>query len=159
METGWKQSFGHFSVTPFAGFAVSHLSSQGFVEDSTNTLGRPGILGLTFGSHSVTSRVSSLGIQLDTRLSLGNGLSLTPFARVAWTHEFNIDRGLNSYLTASPGAAAFVQGAPAGRDGAKVNAGLKLDVGKSVGVFATFDGDFSGHSQSYAGSGGFKISW
>ena len=146
-------------MTPFAGLATSHLSSQGFSENSTNTLGGPSILGLTFGPHSVNSRVSSLGIQFDTRLSLGNGLSLTPFARVAWTHEFNIDRSLNSNLTASPAAAAFVHGASAVQDAAKVDAGLKLDIGRNVGLFAAFDGEFSGHGQSYAGSGGFKITW
>jgi subtilase-type serine protease len=40
-----------------------------------------------------------------------------------------------------------------------VNAGLKLEVTDRIGLFAYFEGEFSGHSQSYAGNGGLKISW
>lgn len=159
LEAGWKRSFGGHHVTPFAGLHVSHLRSEDFTEDSERPLAGPGILGLTFDSHSVTSVTSSLGIQLDTRIALANGQALTPLARVAWVHEFNPDRSVDASLTSSPAAAFTAEGASAASDVAKVIAGLRLDVTESIGLFALFDGEFSGHSESYAGTGVVKISW
>ena len=160
LEAGWRQSIGAVRVTPFAGMDVAYLKSEGFTEDSTRVPGGgAGILGLTFGGGSVTSLTSSLGLQLDTRIVLPSGHVLSPFARAAWVHEYNPDRSVFSFLTLSPAASQFTDGAPAATDVARVNAGLKLEFNRNVAVFAYFDGDFSGHSQSYAGSGGVKISW
>ncbi len=105
VEVGWRRPFGRFLVTPFAGLNLAHLWSDGFTENSVTSTGAPGILGLTFGDKSVNSIQSSLGIQVDTRTRLSNGQILTPFARVAWLHEFNPDRSVHSFLTASPAAA------------------------------------------------------
>jgi outer membrane autotransporter protein len=159
LEAGWQRSIRDLRVTPFAGLDVSYLRIDRFSEESARVSGGPGILGLTFGTKSVTSLTSSLGIQLDKRIPLANGQTLTPFARVAWTHEFNPDRSVNVSLTSSPEASFSPYGAAAPGDAARVNAGLKLDVTKNVGLYAFFDGEFSGHSQSYAGNGGVKISW
>ena len=159
IEGGWKRSLGAYNVTPFAGLQVSHLTGEGFTERSEGVLGGPGILGLTFGSHSVTSVESSLGIQVDRRFTLQNGHILMPFVRIAWVHEFNPERSMNASLTASPAATFSPQGALAASDAAKVNAGLKLDVTDRMGLYAYFEGEFSDHSHSYGGLGGFKIAW
>ena len=159
LEGGWKHSFGGVNVTPFAGLQVAHYKSDGFAEVSERTSGGPGILGLTFGSNSVNSLARSLGIQLDTRIALANGQTLTPFARVAWVHEYHPDRNVNSSLTMSPVLAFSPQGASTASDAAKVNAGLRLDVARGIGLFTSFDGEFSGHSHGYTGNAGVKIIW
>ena len=82
-----------------------------------------------------------------------------PFVRVAWEHEFNPERGVNSSLTSSPAAAFSPVAAFTATDIAKVNAGLKLDVTGNIGLFAVFDGGFSAHSQSYSGNAGIKFTW
>jgi outer membrane autotransporter protein len=153
LEAGWRRSFAGVHVTPFAGIEISHLDSEGFTEESD------GILGLTVGSVSVNSLQSSLGIQLESRIAFANGRALTPFARIAWGHEFNPDRSIHSFLTSSPLASFSPDGASAASDFAKLHAGLKLDVTRGVGLFAVFDGEFSDRGQSYAGNGGVKISW
>jgi outer membrane autotransporter protein len=159
LETGWRLYAGRHRVTPFAGVQVAHLVSEGFTEDSVTLAGAPGILGLTFGANEVTSVTSSLGIQVDTRIALANGQALIPFARVAWVHEFNPDRSVFASLTASPAAFFSPRGTSAASDVAKVNAGVRLEVNRSVGLFAYFDGEFSERSESYAGTGGVRISW
>ena len=158
-EAGWKQPVDRFNVTPFAGLAVSHLNSEAFSEDSRNGAGGPGILELSFDGASETSLTSSLGVQLDTRIALSDGRTLTPFARVAWVHEFDFDPSLDGYLTASPTVTFTVHGPAASEDLAKINAGFRLDLAGGVGMFALFDGEFSGHSQSYSGNGGLRVSW
>ena len=159
IEGGWKRSFGVYNVTPFAGLQVSQLTGEGFTESSEGLLGGPGILGLTFGSQSVTSVESSLGIQLDTRIALPSGHTVTPFARVAWVHEFNPERSIDARLTASPAATFSTQGAFAASDVAKVNAGLRLDLTDRMALYAYFEGDYSDRSHSYGGNGGLRISW
>ena len=158
-EGGWKRSLGAYNVTPFAGLQVSHLTGEGFIESSEGMQGGPGILGLTFGSQSVTSVESSLGIQLDTRIAMPRGHILTPFARIAWVHEFNPERSINAHLTSSPAATFSTQGAFASSDVAKVNAGLRLDLTDRMALYAYFEGEFSDRSHSYGGNGGLKFSW
>lgn len=153
VETGWQWYFDRVDVTPFAGFDVGNLNSGHFAESSDS------ILGLNFASNSVTSEVSSLGMQLDTRMALSNGDTLTPFARVAWAHEFNPDRGVTSNLIVSPAAFFSPEGALAAENAAKVDTGLKLDATRNIAVFAFFDGEFSGQGQSYAGNAGVRILW
>ena len=74
--------------------------------------------------------------------------------RVAWRHEFETERTVDSFLTASPGAAFTVAGASAAEDSARVDAGVHLDVTERIGLFAIFEGEFSDRGQSYAGLGG-----
>jgi outer membrane autotransporter protein len=153
LEAGYRRSFDVHTVTPFVGLGVAHLRTDGFTEEST------GLLGLTFDSNSVTSVTSSVGIQLNTRIALPDGGLLTPFVRIAWIHEFNPARSVDSFLTMSPAASFSLQATPAASDLAKINAGVKLDLSERLALFAYFEGDFSDRVQAYAGHGGLRISW
>ena len=46
----------------------------------------------------------------------------------------------------------------AASDAARIDAGAKLAVAPNAWVFASFDGEFSSRSQSYAGKAGAKVS-
>lgn len=153
LETGWRQGFGRHWLTPYAAIDVAPFSFGGFAEDGG------GILGLSYGSQSVTSVVSSLGLQYDTQMDLANGQRLTPFTRVAWAHEFNPDRGVDSVLLASPEVSFSSSGVFVARDAALVDAGFQLDLTQHTGLFAYFNGAFGDNSQSYGGNGGVKITW
>src|SRR5205823_1324321 len=87
-ELGWRQMFGRFAVTPFAAVQFAELWQNGYSETSTTFDGQPGVLGLTYGSRTVSSLPAFLGLQVDTNIRLENGSYLSPFARVAWVHEF-----------------------------------------------------------------------
>jgi outer membrane autotransporter protein len=152
-EAGWRYSTGRHNVTPFAGLDMVTIRTDGYVEDSV------GILGLTFESGRATSLTSALGAQYDTWVQLDNGQILRPFARVAWVHEFFPDLGVDSLLTISPAATFAGEGIFAAEDVARVNTGFGLELTEHTGLFAYFDGEFSGYSQSYAGNGGVKVSW
>jgi outer membrane autotransporter protein len=124
------------------------------LENSHNLNGGADILGLTFASDSTTSVTSSLGLQFDTQYALAYDRVLTPFVRVAWVHEYDPDRSLRSFLTASPLASFAVDGASAAGDVALVDAGLKLDLSERIALFGFFEGQFGDRAQSYAGVGG-----
>ena len=57
------------------------------------------------------------------------------------------------------GAAFTVDGPRAASDAARIDAGAKLAINPTARLFASFDGEFSGRSQSYAGKAGAKMSW
>ncbi len=157
IEAGWTLPFGRYNVTPFGGLEAYRLESDGFAEDSRGATGGPGLLGLAFESEETTSLVSSLGLQLDTWIPLRNGRYLTPFVRVAWLHEFEPERTMDSSLLISPLAAFTVLGASAAEDAARVTAGLKLDITQRIALFGLFEGVFSDRGQSYAGLGGGEV--
>jgi uncharacterized protein with beta-barrel porin domain len=49
--------------------------------------------------------------------------------------------------------------ARAASDAARIDAGAKLAINPHAWVFASFDGECSRRSQSYAGKAGAKMSW
>jgi outer membrane autotransporter protein len=116
-------------------------------------------LGLTFGSISVSSLPTFLGAQLDARFAFANGRVLSPYARLSWVHEFYPNRAVNPSFIALPGAAFTVDGPRAAGDAMRVDAGARLAIGPNAWLFASFDGEFSDRSQSYAGKGGVRVAW
>jgi len=116
-------------------------------------------LGLSFGSRSVTSLPTFLGAQFDIRFTIWNGMTLSPYARVSWVHEFKPDRAINPSFIALPTAAFSVDGPRASSDAARIDAGAKLAINRNAWLFASFDGEFADRSQSYAGKGGVRVAW
>ncbi|MFL6821290.1 MAG: autotransporter domain-containing protein [Xanthobacteraceae bacterium] len=159
VEVGAKQGFGRFAVTPFAAVQFAELWQNGFTETNPVPAGAPGPLGLTFGSTHASSLPTFVGAQFDTRFVFGNGMALSPYARLSWVHEFHPDRAINAVFIALPAAAFTVDGPRAARDAARIDAGGKLVIAPNAWLFASFDGEFSSRSQSYAGKGGARIAW
>jgi outer membrane autotransporter protein len=159
LEVGTKQVFGRFAVTPFAAVQFAELWQNGFTETNPVPAGAPGPLGLTFGSTHASSLPTFVGAQFDTRFVFGNGMALSPYARLSWVHEFHPDRAINAVFIALPAAAFTVDGPRAARDAVRIDAGGKLAIASNAWLFASFDGEFSSRSQSYAGKGGARIAW
>jgi outer membrane autotransporter protein len=158
LEVGRSYALQWLNVTPFAAVQTSTLWQRGFNETSTAN-GLPGILGLTSQSQTTTSLPTFLGVQLDTRLALANGMVWSPFLRAAWVHEFNPDRSIANSFLSIPGTLFAVDGARAWSDALKVNAGSRVALNQYASLFASFDGEFANSGQSYAGRGGIRFSW
>jgi outer membrane autotransporter protein len=84
---------------------------------------------------------------------------LSPYTRLSWVHEFHPDRSINPSFIALPGAAFIVDGPRAASDAVRIDAGAKLAISPNAWLFASFDGEFSDRSQSYAAKGGARIVW
>jgi outer membrane autotransporter protein len=158
LEVGRSYALPWLNVTPFAAVQTATLWQRGFTETSAAD-GLPGILGLTYQSHTTTSLPTFLGLQLDTRWSLTNGMVWSPFLRAAWMHEFRPDRSIAGSFVSVPGALFAVDGARAWSDALKVNAGSRLALNQYASLFASFDGEFANSGHSYAGRGGVRFSW
>jgi uncharacterized protein with beta-barrel porin domain len=158
-ELGWQQVLNGFSVTPFAALQFAELWQRGFAETGTAFGGAPAVNGLSFAGHHVASLPAFLGAQFDTRYALANGMIWSPYARASWVHEFDPARNVSASFIALPGSGFTVDGPRAAGNAARLDLGSKLALTRSAALFASFDGEFSDRSQSYAGKGGFKVNW
>jgi autotransporter-associated beta strand protein len=159
VEVGAKQVFGRFAVTPFAAVQFAELWQNAFAETNPVPAAAAGPLGLTYGSISVSSLPTFVGAQFDTRFAFSNGMALSPYARLSWVHEFFPTRSINPTFIALPGAAFTVDGPRASSDAVRIDAGAKFAIRPNAWLFASFDGEFSSRSQSYAGKGGARVTW
>ena len=158
-ELGWQQALNGFSVTPFAALQFAELWQRGFAETGTAFGGAPAVNGLNLAAHHVASLPAFLGAQFDTRYALANGMIWSPYARLSWVHEFDPARNVSASFIALPGSGFTVDGPRAASNAARLDLGSKLALSRTSSLFASFDGEFSDRSQSYAGKGGFKLNW
>ena len=164
LEAGYKAGW----VTPFAGFQYASLGNGAFSETSPSSVaaqagcaapcGTGPVAGLHVNAHTAESEKVFAGLQLDTKTGVA-GWMFSPYARLSWEHELSPDRSNTAYLLSLPDASFTVSGAAAAQDVARVQTGIKADVTSAVGVFASFDGEFSGRGEAYAGTGGLTIRW
>jgi outer membrane autotransporter protein len=102
---------------------------------------------------------SLLGGQLGTSIKVQE-TTFSPRLRLGWAHEFNTDRSATASLsTVLPGSTFTVFGARPASDALVMTAGIDIDLGRAVRIFAQFDGDFAATARSYSGTGGIRLIW
>ncbi|MCP3473914.1 autotransporter domain-containing protein [Bradyrhizobium sp. CCGUVB1N3] len=158
LEVGRSYDFAAVSVTPFAAVQAARLWQAGYTETSVAGTG-PGVLGLSYAAHNVSSLPVFVGTKFDGRFNVGNGMMWMPFANVAWVHEFSPTRDVTATMIALPVPAFTVEGARAASDAARVELGSRLALNSWSELSARFTGEFSRLGQSYAGTGSLKVSW
>jgi len=113
---------------------------------------------LAYGSKSVTDSRSELGLRGDKSFALADAV-LTLRGRAAWAHDFNPDQAVNATFQALPGASFTVNGARQARDAALTTASAELKWLNGWSTAATFEGEFSSVTRSYAGKGVLRYAW
>ena len=159
-EAGWKNTFGQVNLTPFASTQFDALSQNAYSESTVvNGTTMPSSMGLHYRSHSATSVPLSLGVQVDGSFPGGDGMTITPSARISWVHEFESTRAINAAFLAAPNFAFGVRGAAAAEDAARVDAGLSMRLSPRFCLYGNFVGMFSGAGTTVGGVGGVKYSF
>jgi uncharacterized protein with beta-barrel porin domain len=156
-EFGWKQTVAHYTLTPFVAVEPAVLWQHAYGETTTTPGGGPGLFGLSYLAHTVTSLPTFLGLQADTRTVLANGTAFTPYARASWVHEFEPNRQVTAAFINLPTGSFTVDGARAARDAARIDAGAKLEIDARASLFGNLSGEWSGISQAYAATAGFRV--
>ena len=101
---------------------------------------------------------SELGLRTDKSYAMQDGI-LTLRGRVAWAHDFNPDRNIGATFQTLPGASFVVNGAAQAHDAALVTASAEKKWLNGWSAAATFEGEFSNVTRSYAGKGVVRYSW
>jgi T5SS/PEP-CTERM-associated repeat protein/autotransporter-associated beta strand protein len=158
VESGYRfvsPWMGGIGITPYAAGQFTTFDLPAYAEQAvtgTNTFA------LAYGAKSVTDMRSELGLRTDKSYAMQDGI-LTLRGRVAWAHDFNPDRNIGATFQTLPGAAFVVNGAAQASDSALVTASAEKKWLNGWSAAATFEGEFSSVSTSYAGKGVVRYSW
>ena len=155
LEGGYRFNVDGHGLTPYAAgqFTTYMLPSYAEqVENGTN------LFALSYDAKDVTAARSEVGLRTDRTLALSDTL-LTLRGRLAWAHDFNQDRAIAASFQSLPASAFVVNGARPAADSALTTASAELSWMSGWSASATFEGEFSDTTRSYAGKGGLRYAW
>jgi uncharacterized protein with beta-barrel porin domain len=107
---------------------------------------------------NVTDPRSELGIRTDKSWATSEGI-LTLRGRLAWAHDYDPDRSIAATFQTLPAASFVVNGAAQASDSALTTAAVEMKWKNGWSVAATFEGEFSSVTNSYAGKGVVRYVW
>jgi autotransporter-associated beta strand protein len=146
---------GGVGLTPYAAGQFTTFDLPAYAEQA---IAGANTFALTYASKSVTDTRSELGIRTDKSFAMQNGI-FTLRGRAAWAHDFNPDRNIAATFQTLPGASFVVNGAAQASDSALVTGAAEMKWLNGFALAATFEGEFSGVTRSYAGKGVVRYAW
>ena len=87
------------------------------------------------------------------------GAILTLHSRFARAHDFDPDRSIAATFQTLPGASFTVNGAEQAHDSGLTTASVEMKWINGWSAAATFEGEFSNVTSSYAGKGVVRYTW
>ncbi|MBR1120147.1 autotransporter domain-containing protein [Bradyrhizobium lablabi] len=154
-EGGYRYANPLLALTPYAAAQFTSVRLPGYAEQ---VLAGAGTFALTYAGQTTTATRTELGLRTDKSYAMQDGM-LTLRGRVAWAHDYNNDGAITAVFQTLPGANFVVNGARPNPDAALVSAGAEMKWLNGFSLAGTFEGEFSGNYQSYAGKGVAKYSW
>jgi outer membrane autotransporter protein len=155
VESGYRVTTAGMGVTPYAAAQFTTVLLPGYSETATSGTDT---FALTYGAKDVTAPRSELGLRTDKSFVIDGGI-LTLRGRAAWAHNFNVERSLGATFQTLPGASFVVNGAAPAREAALTTASAEMNFASGWAVAATFEGEFSNVTRSYAGKGVVRYAW
>jgi uncharacterized protein with beta-barrel porin domain len=155
VEGGYRLVSPWLGITPYAAGQFTTFDLPAYAEQA---LVGSNAFALAYGSKSVTATRSELGLRSDKSFAMADGV-FTLRGRAAWAHDFNTDRVIGATFQTLPGASFVVNGAAQAHDAALVTASAEKKWLNGWSAAATFEGEFSNVTRSYAGKGVARYSW
>ncbi|WP_338831377.1 autotransporter outer membrane beta-barrel domain-containing protein [Bradyrhizobium sp. 27S5] len=155
LEGGYRYATPWIGLTPYAAAQFISFELPNYAE---TVVSGGGAFALNYAAKSVTDTRSELGLRSDKSFAVDGGI-VTLRGRLAWAHDFNPDRNVGAVFQTLPGAAFVVNGAAQASDSALTTASAELKWRNGWSAAATFEGEFSSVTQSYAGKGVVRYAW
>jgi uncharacterized protein with beta-barrel porin domain len=146
---------GGIGITPYAAAQFTTFDLPAYAEQAT--VGS-NAFALAYNAKDVTDVRSELGIRTDKSWAM-QGAILTLRGRFAWAHDFDPDRSIAATFQTLPGASFTVNGAAQAHDSALTTASVEMKWINGWSAAATFEGEFSNVTASYAGKGLVRYTW
>jgi uncharacterized protein with beta-barrel porin domain len=146
---------GGIGFTPYGAAQFTTVDLPAYTEQ---VISGTGAFALNYASKSVTDTRGELGLRGDKALALRDGV-MTLRGRLAWAHDFNPDRAAAATFQALPLASFVVNGAAQARDAVLTTASAEMKWTNGWSMAATFEGEFSSVTRSYAGKGSVRYAW
>jgi len=155
VEGGYRYATPWMGVTPYAAGQFTTFELPAYAE---GVLSGASAFALTYGATSVTDTRSEIGLRTDRSFALSNAV-LTLRSRFAWAHDFDPNRNVAATFQALPGSSFVVNGAAQAPDSALTTASAEMKWMNGWSAAATFEGEFSDVTRSYAGKGVVRYTW
>jgi autotransporter-associated beta strand protein len=146
---------GGIGITPYAAGQFTTFDLPAYAE---SVLSGSSAFALGYGAKDVTDARSELGIRTDKSFIVQDGI-LTLRGRLAWAHDYDPDRSIAATFQSLPGASFVVNGAAQASDSALTTASVEMKWRNGWSAAATFEGEFSDVTTSYAGKGVVRYQW
>jgi uncharacterized protein with beta-barrel porin domain len=146
---------GGIGITPYAAAQFTTFDLPGYAEQA---IVGSNAFALAYGAKDVTDTRSELGIRADKSFAMPDGI-LTLRGRLAWAHDYDPGRSIAATFQTLPGASFVVNGAAQAADSALVSASIEKKWLNGWSAAATFEGEFSDVTRSYAGKGVVRYTW
>ena len=155
LEGGYRFDTPWMGLTPYAAGQFTTFDLPGYGEQA---LVGSDIFALSYAGKTATESRSELGLRTDNSFALADGV-LTLRGRLAWAHNFDATPSIVPTFQALPGASFVVSGASIGANSALTTVSAEMTWHNGWSLAATFDGEFSDVSSSYAGRGVLRYRW
>jgi uncharacterized protein with beta-barrel porin domain len=155
VEGGYRFTTPWLGITPYAAGQFTTYQLPAYAEQ---VLSGSNAFALNYAAKDVTAGRSELGIRADRSFAMQNAI-LTLRGRAAWAHNFNTDRSVTALFQTLPGATFLVSGAAQAPNTALTTASAEMKWLNGWSAAATFEGEFSDITRSYAGKGVVRYSW
>jgi uncharacterized protein with beta-barrel porin domain len=155
LEGGYRYATPLMGITPYAAAQFTTFELPAYAE---SVLSGAGTFALAYAAKSVTDSRSELGIRTDKSWALTDSI-FTLRGRLAWAHDYDPNRSIGATFQTLPGASFVVNGAAQAGDSALVTASAEKKWINGWSAAATFEGEFSGVTSSYAGKGVVRYAW
>ena len=154
-EGGYRFATPLIGLTPYAAGQFTTFELPAYAE---TVVSGANTFALAYGAKTVTASRSELGLRTDKSFAMNDAV-LTLRGRAAWAHDFNPDRSINATFQTLPGAGFTVNGAAQSADKALTTASAEVKWMSGFSLAATFEGEFAGNVNSYAGKGVARYIW
>jgi autotransporter-associated beta strand protein len=155
LEGGYRYATPWMGVTPYAAAQFTTFELPAYAE---GVLSGANTFALSYAAKSVTDTRSELGLRTDKSYALTDSI-LTLRGRVAWAHDYDPNRTIGATFQTLPGASFVVNGAAQAHDSALTTASAEIKWINGWSAAATFEGEFSSVTNSYAGKGVVRYAW
>ncbi|WP_375779737.1 autotransporter domain-containing protein [Bradyrhizobium sp. ma5] len=155
LEGGYRTATPWIGLTPYAAAQFNSFELPNYAE---SVVSGGGAFALNYAAKSVTDVGSELGLRSDKSFAVDGGI-VTLRGRVAWAHDFNPNRSAAAVFEALPGAVFVVNGAAQASESALTTASAEIKWRNGWSAAATFEGEFSNVTRSYAGKGVMRYTW
>ncbi|MDF0520553.1 autotransporter domain-containing protein [Bradyrhizobium yuanmingense] len=155
VEGGYRYVMQWVGITPYAALQSTMFGLPGYSEFA---VAGSNVFALDYAAKDVTNTRTELGVRADNSFAAPGGL-VTLRGRLAWAHDYNPDRTASAVFQALPGSAFVVNGAAQARDSALTTASAQMNWMNGWSASATFEGEFSNVTRSYAGKALVRYAW
>ena len=143
------------AITPYAAGQFTTFELPAYAE---SVVSGASTFALAYNARAVTASRSELGLRTDKSFAMQDGI-FTLRGRAAWAHDFNPDRSIAATFQALPGASFVVNGAAQAQNSALATGSAEMKWLNGFSLAATFEGEFSNVTRSYAGKGVAHYQW